>query len=748
MVDRQIPSLPNLPPAPRDTESLLPWAQALNRAISELYRQLAEPIGGLLPSAPFVSLQATTPGTAQPGNFNIDGVGIAARLKSPAASPGFDLQGGFGSITKDANAAFDVVVYNSTPGIAPAYEFLRGRGTLASPSAVQSGDGLGDATWYGLKNATPGGWLPSAQIRGVAAENFDATHAGGELRFLTTQLGGTAPAERARLTAGGDFVLKLQDKGGQVFNVKAYGAKGDDATDDTAAIDATKAAAAAVAPRGIVHFPPGIYLTTGLHSLSGLNGISVVGSGVGRTIIKLTHATNDLFTYSGDLLELTMSGFSVVASASRTAGWVLKGPSSGFLLRSRISDIDIKQQTNGIWIPQFEFVWLDRVFMSDFKGAGNGVGLKIGQTAAGGANQGSEFYLTNCQVYGSQFLTPGSPSLLQYGIWIEDCQAVYGVQSGAGGALVNNWRFVTNAAGPNILNCFFADCVSDATDTGHSTYITGTGLFQNSRFVNGHMAGAGQLTASPPTNTNGLRIDCAVLSGVSFVGMIFAGNRGTGAYFAPGAAGAVVLNGNIFGGNGAGNAANNNDDIYLGFAAGQLGAQVVGNLSGGVAGTGVSIRIPASASTQNVIVGNTLTSGVSYGTMPEISALNRGGGDAVIPGTSRFTGRIAAARSALALGNGDNNNIALPATSYAKITGPTAAFALTGIVAGGDGDEMRLYNSVFQTMTVKNLNAGSAVGNRIITLTGADVVLRATANSFVSLIYDTSVGAWILMSFN
>lgn len=44
----------------------------------------------------------------------------------------------------------------------------------------------------------------------------------------------------------------LLDKNGQVFNVKAYGAKGDGATDDTAAITATLAAA----PSGAVVFMP------------------------------------------------------------------------------------------------------------------------------------------------------------------------------------------------------------------------------------------------------------------------------------------------------------------------------------------------------------------------------------------------------------------------------------------------------------------------------------------------------------
>jgi hypothetical protein len=51
-------------------------------------------------------------------------------------------------------------------------------------------------------------------------------------------------------------------------------------------------------------------------------------------------------------------------------------------------------------------------------------------------------------------------------------------------------------------------------------------------------------------------------------------------------------------------------------------------------------------------------------------------------------------------------------------------------------------------MTIKNENAGSTAANRITTLTGADLVLRATAPSFVTLIYDTGASRWILENAN
>jgi hypothetical protein len=74
------------------------------------------------------------------------------------------------------------------------------------------------------------------------------------------------------------------DKGGTVFNVKAYGATGEGSTDDTASIQHAIDAALS-AGGGIVYFPVGRYLLKGTLTNSRVDLISLVGSGMGTNVL-------------------------------------------------------------------------------------------------------------------------------------------------------------------------------------------------------------------------------------------------------------------------------------------------------------------------------------------------------------------------------------------------------------------------------------------------------------------------------
>ena len=97
----------------------------------------------------------------------------------------------------------------------------------------------------------------------------------------------------------------------------------------------------------------------------------------------------------------------------------------------------------------------------------------------------------------------------------------------------------------------------------------------------------------------------------------------------------------------------------------------------------------------------------------------------------------------LALVNGSNNNIALSAFSYFRITGPTAAFSISGVTAGVDGRIVTIYNTTSQIMTIVN-DATSTAANRIYTLKGADIVTPVGPN-VVQLQYNANVSRWIVI---
>ena len=119
--------------------------------------------------------------------------------------------------------------------------------------------------------------VPAAPVQSVnsqiGAVSLTATDVGADVSGaaatvqtnLDTETTRAEAAEATKLAlTGGTMtgpIVGFEDKGGQVFNVKAYGAKGDGVTDDTAAIQATINACGS-AGGGIVYLPAGNYYVT------------------------------------------------------------------------------------------------------------------------------------------------------------------------------------------------------------------------------------------------------------------------------------------------------------------------------------------------------------------------------------------------------------------------------------------------------------------------------------------------------
>jgi hypothetical protein len=104
----------------------------------------------------------------------------------------------------------------------------------------------------------------------------------------------------------------------------------------------------------------------------------------------------------------------------------------------------------------------------------------------------------------------------------------------------------------------------------------------------------------------------------------------------------------------------------------------------------------------------------------------------------------------MTLVNGANNNVPwVSGQKFSRVTGPTAAFNITGFPQpnplAGDSQtiEMSVHNPTAQTMTIRNANAGSTAVNQILTNTGADVAI--TGPGVANFYYSQIDQRWILI---
>jgi Pectate lyase superfamily protein len=110
-------------------------------------------------------------------------------------------------------------------------------------------------------------------------------------------------------------------------------------------------------------------------------------------------------------------------------------------------------------------------------------------------------------------------------------------------------------------------------------------------------------------------------------------------------------------------------------------------------------------------------------------------------------GQVSHRMGTVAVANGLNSDIATPDSSYVRLTGPSAVFSVGGFAGGFDGNLLTIYNTVAFQMTIVNEDVSSTALNRIKTLTGGNVVLRAGTSS-ATFHYDTTDDRWVLTSQN
>jgi hypothetical protein len=115
-----------------------------------------------------------------------------------------------------------------------------------------------------------------------------------------------------------------------------------------------------------------------------------------------------------------------------------------------------------------------------------------------------------------------------------------------------------------------------------------------------------------------------------------------------------------------------------------------------------------------------------------------------VPNTNMdVNGDVAYRQNTVILVNGANNNVDPGKYSFIKVTGPVAAFSISGFTGGVDGKIITVLNLTGQDMTISNLT-GSSLVNRINTLSGADIT--TTANGSVTMQYSAADSRWMVIA--
>lgn len=157
-------------------------------------------------------------------------------------------------------------------------------------------------------------------------------------------LGGTASSPDVSaatvLAAGSTFARALSAWMNDWVNVKAWGAKGDGVTDDTAAI---QAAINSLNPvnGGLVFFPDGIFIINGSIAMpAGGVGYTLRGSGKAASVIRTIHATADMLTAGATNAMICVEDLQFECLVARTAGSgiAFTGSQQVFLRRLRFID--------------------------------------------------------------------------------------------------------------------------------------------------------------------------------------------------------------------------------------------------------------------------------------------------------------------------------------------------------------------------------------------------------------------------
>lgn len=299
--------------------------------------------------------------------------------------------------------------------------------TINSPTI--SGGTITNSTFSGTFSGTQ-----SMDSLTVAQMLTSASASTSVLTVSDTLTAGSISANTMTLTStfsAPTTTTALLDTGGQVCNVQAYGAVGNNATDNYAAITA---AIAACPEAGVVYFPPGVYRISQTITLD--RPVTLQGTYAPRWSYSSTPRAS--------IKPMpTFSGSSIIHVRDRTISGQVSDNNGGRLINISIDGNSYGSSVVGVYFEGLVRDWkLDNVDISQT----SGIGFQTAQGSGSGYPRG--FTITHLAIY-----SPASHGFRATALndsYLEDVLVVGGAQRGfyltsLGETKINNSRAVFNA---------------------------------------------------------------------------------------------------------------------------------------------------------------------------------------------------------------------------------------------------------------------------------------------------------------
>lgn len=275
------------------------------------------------------------------------------------------------------------------------------------------------------------------------------------------------------------------------------------------------------------------------------------------------------------------------------------------------------------------------------------------------------------------------------------------------------------------------------TDGGRSTNLYATNLVaDNPKTTN--LVNYGSAASSPGGGTQSEQFGSTANAATNGATAVGAGAGAIGLY-STALGNFSEANGNYSVALGSGVGADGYGSVAVGTAANASGSNAVAIGNGSTASHSKSIVISTwaqSSSTSNEITIGSSTESVRIAGRTTATLTN-----STAAGQSTVSGDVAFPQYSLSsLGGTNNYAIPIGTNVYIRVSGPTAAFIISGIAGGRDGRWIRLLNGSGYTMTLAQNTIDPTAANRLVCNVSGDIPFGD--GETVDLTWDTTVSKW------